>query len=102
MKDDNFDRFVNSLIAEKDLKGLTPEGREQVAAELKNLIAEEVNRALLMELPDDKLDELDKRMNDGPLSETEMQDFLLNSGVDVPKITTKSLMYFRSFYLGEK
>lgn len=102
MKDDNFDRFVNSLIAEKDLKGLTPEGREQVAAELKNLIAEEVNRALLMELPDDKLDELDKRMNDGPLSETEMQDFLLDSGVDVPKITTKTLMYFRSFYLGEK
>ena len=102
MKDDNFDRFVNSLIAEKDLKGLTPEGREQVAAELKNLIAEEVNRALLMELSDDKLDELDKRMNDGPLSETEMQDFLLDSGVDVPKITTKTLMYFRSFYLGEK
>ena len=60
MNEDNFDRFVNSLIKEKDLKGLTPEGREQVAAELKNLISEEVNRAILMELSDEKLDELDK------------------------------------------
>lgn len=102
MNDDNFDRFVNSLIAEKDLKGLTPEGREQVAAELKNLISEEVNRAILMELSDEKLDELDKLMDDGPLSESEMQDFLRNSGVDIPKVTTKTLMYFRSFYLGEK
>ena len=102
MNDNNFDRFVNSLIVEKDLKGLTPEGREQVAAELKNLISEEVNRAILMELSDEKLDELDKLMNDGPLSESEMQDFLRNSGVDIPKVTTKTLMYFRSFYLGEK
>lgn len=102
MNDENFDRFVNSLIAEKDLKGLTPEGREQVAAELKNLIADEVNRAILMELSDEKLDELDKLMNDGPLSESEMQDFLRKSGVDIPKVTTKTLMYFRSFYLGEK
>ena len=102
MNDDNFDRFVNSLIAEKDLKGLMPEGREQVAAELKNLISEEVNRAILMELSDEKLDELDRRMDNGPLSEEEMQEFLRNSGVDIPKVTTKTLMYFRSFYLGEK
>lgn len=102
MKDDNFDKFVDSLIVEKDLKGLTAEGREQIATELKNLIAEEVNRAILMELPDEKLDELDARMNEGPLSEEEMQEFLSNSGVDIPKITTKTLMYFRSFYLGGK
>jgi hypothetical protein len=102
MNEDNFDRFVNSLIKEKDLKGLTPEGREQVAAELKNLISEEVNRAILMELSDEKLDELDKLMDNGPLSESQMQEFLQTSGVDIPKVTTKTLMYFRSFYLGGK
>lgn len=102
MNEDNFDRFVNSLIKEKDLKGLTPEVREQVAAELKNLISEEVNRAILMELSDEKLDELDKLMDNGPLSEAQMQEFLRTSGVDIPKVTTKTLMYFRSFYLGGK
>jgi hypothetical protein len=102
MNDDNFDSFVNSLVTEKNLQGLTPEGREQVVAELKNLVAEEVNRAILMELSDEKLDELDKLMDKGPLSESEMQQFLRNSGVDVPKVTTKTLMYFRSFYLGGK
>lgn len=100
MNEDNFDRFVNSLIEDKKLTGLTEEDRKLVAAEIKDLISEEINRALLMELSNEKLEELDQRMDQGPISEEEMQEFLLNSGVDVAKVTTKTLMNFRAFYLG--
>ncbi len=100
MNQDGLDSFVDSLITEKNLSGLTPEGRQIVANELKENIIEQVNRAILNELPDEKLDELNDKLDQGPLSEEQMQEFLLDSGVDIPKVTTKTLLYFKAFYLG--
>ena len=100
MNQDGLDSFVDSLITEKNLSGLTPEGRQIVANELKENIIEQVNRAILNELPDEKLDELNDKLDQGPLSEDQMQEFLMNSGVDIPKVTTKTLLYFKAFYLG--
>lgn len=100
MNQDGFDSFIDSLITEKNLRGITPEGRAQVAGELKETLIEQVNRAILNELPDEKLDELNDLLDKGDMNESKMQDFLMNSGVDIPKVTTKTLLYFKAFYLG--
>ena len=99
---DDIDSFVDSLIKEKKMQGLTPEGYEQVASELKAAVIEQINRALLNQLPDEKLDELNDLLDSGEMDEAKMQDFLMNSGLDIPKITTETLLYFKAFYLGEQ
>ena len=55
-----------------------------------------------MQLPDEKLDELDNMMNAGPLDDAALQDFLANTDLDINKITTETLLAFKAFYLGHK
>jgi hypothetical protein len=100
MAQDELDSFVDSLIERKNLKGLTPEGREDVANELKELLVEQINRAIIDALPDDKLDELDELTSKDGYTAEDMQKFIADSGVNVAKITTETLLYFESFYLG--
>ena len=97
---DNLDTFINQLIDEKGLTGLDEETRKTVVDELKSELTEQVNRAVLMELPNEKLDELDNMMNEGPVDEPTLQAFLMNSGLDVNKIAAETMVAFRAFYLG--
>ena len=99
---DNLDVFINQLIDEKGLTGLDEETRKTVVDELKSSLTEQVNRAVLMELPDEKLDELDNMMNEGPVDEATLQAFLVDSGLDVNKIATETMIAFKAFYLGHK
>lgn len=101
MEQEELDRFVSSLIAEKHIEGITPEGRARVAQEIKEQLVEQINRAVLDRLPDEKLDELNRLMDAGNFGAEDMQNFINNSGVDIPKVTAETLLYFRSFYLGK-
>ena len=102
MEGNELDQFVNQLIEDKNITGLTPEGREQVASELKELVTEEINRAVLTTMPDNKLDELSALMDSGDFTSDDMQKFIAESGVDLKQITTETLLYFRAFYLGNE
>ena len=53
-----------------------------------------------MELPDEKLDELNNLMDTEGFGDEGMQDFLRNSGVNIEKITAETMMKFKAFYLG--
>ena len=102
MEGNELDQFVNQLIEDKNITGLTPEGREQVANELKELVTDEINRAVLTAMPDSKLDELSALMDSGDFTSDDMQKFIAESGVDLKQITTETLLYFRAFYLGNE
>ena len=101
MAQDELDNFVYSLIDRKGLKGLTPEGRDTIAQELKELVVEQINRALIDALPDDKLDELDNLTSQENYNPEDAQRIINESGINVAKITTETLLYFESFYLGQ-
>lgn len=96
------DNFINSIIDEKGLTGLTEDSRKTVVNELKGALIEQINRAILMELPDEKLDELNNLMDTEGFGDTDMQNFIANSGVDINKITTETMIKFKAFYLGTK
>ncbi len=101
MAQDELDTFVESLIERKKLKGLTPEGREDIKTELKELLVEQINRAIIDALPEDKLDELDKLTSQENYNPEDAQKIIADSGVNVAKITTETLLYFEAFYLGQ-
>ena len=96
------DQFINQIIDEKGIKGLTPEARETVVGEMKSALMTQINRAILMELPDEKLDELNSLMDTEGFGDKAMSDFILNSGVNITKIATETMIKFRAFYLGGK
>ncbi len=97
--DNNLDTFVDSLITEKHLPGLTEEGRKYVFDELKSSLIDHINRAVLNALPEDKLDELDSLMDREDTTPETLQAFISNSHVDVARITAETILYFRSLYL---
>lgn len=100
MDQPELDSFVESLIDEKNISGLTPEGRAQIAGEIKDELVQQINRAVLMELPDEKLDEIDQKLDAGEIAPEELQRIVQDSGVDIAKITTETMLYFKAFYLG--
>lgn len=101
MDQPELDSFVEKLIDDKNIEGLTPEGRAQIAGELKDELVQQINRAILMELPDEKLDEIDKKLDSGEMKPEDLSGIVENSGVDVAKITMETLLYFKAFYLGK-
>lgn len=100
MDQPELDSFVEGLINDKNIEGLTPEGRKQIAGEIKDELVQQINRAVLMELPDDKLDEIDQKLEAGEIQPEELQAIIQDSGVDVAKITAETMLYFKAFYLG--
>lgn len=99
---DNLDIFVNQIIDEKGLTGLNEDSRKTVVNEIKSALVEQINRAILMQLPDEKLDELNNLMDQEGFGDADMQNFIANSGVDVNKITAETMLQFKAFYLGTK
>ena len=97
---DNLDIFVNQIIDEKGLTGLNEDTRKTVVNELKSALVEQINRAILINLPDEKLDELNNLMDQDGFGDADMQKFIAESGVDVNKITAETMLQFKAFYLG--
>lgn len=96
------DQFINQLIDEKGLKGLTDEARQTVVNEMKGSLIEQINRAVLMELSDEKLDELNDLMDTEGFGDEAMGQFIMNSGVNINKIAAETMLKFKAFYLGSK
>lgn len=100
MNQPELDSFIEGLINDKNIEGLTPEGRKQIANEIKDELVRQINHAILMELPDDKLDEIDQKLESGEIKPEELQAIVQDSGVNIAKITTETMLYFKAFYLG--
>lgn len=101
MAQDELDAYINSLITRKNLGDLAPDERSHIAGELKAQLVEQINRAVLDALPDDKLDELDALSEREGFTAEDMQKFIIDSGVDMAKITTEAVHNFETQYIGE-
>ena len=101
MEPDPLDQFADALLTEKGITGLDENTRLGVIAEIKSALVEQINRAILMQLPEEKLDELNEKMDSGHFSNTDMQNFVVNCGVNINQITAETMLKFKAFYLGQ-
>jgi len=95
---DQLDTFITEIIEEKNLPGLTDEVRLSLIEDMKSQLFDQVDRALLEELTDDQLDAFNERMEQDT-SETAPHDFLVEHGVDIEKVTARTMLQFRDLYL---
>ena len=112
MKDDNpttnmsndeiFDAFVDGLIAEKGIDAPTDEIHQKIHDEVKTQLLTEIDRSLIAELPDEKLNELNAaaEAGGGTLDPKIVADAIEAAGLDTTEIAGVTMQRFRNLYLG--
>lgn len=98
MQNDELDKFINEMLDTKQLPGVTPEVRVTLVADLRERLLDQINRALIDALPDDKITEFNSLLDDESLSDETVQQFIASSGVDVPRVTIQTMLRFSELY----
>ena len=101
MNQDALSKFINDIIDAKGYKTLDGDVRRQLEQDLKNRLLDQIDRAVLRALPENKIDGFNDLL-DRNASQQEVQQYIANSGVDTKKITLETMLRFRSLYLGVK
>lgn len=99
MAGDDLDKFVADILEAKQLSGVDDLVRDQLISDLKSSLLDQINRALINALPEDKLDELNAKLEDDSVTDETIQQFIMDSGVDVQRVTVETMLAFRSLYL---
>ncbi|HEU4715425.1 MAG TPA: DUF5663 domain-containing protein [Candidatus Saccharimonadales bacterium] len=99
MAGDELDQFINEMLDAKKLSGVTEDVRAQLVSDLKQRLLDQINKALIDALPDEKMDEFERLLDDESLTDEQVQQFIVNSGVDVKKVTTVTMLRFYDLYV---
>jgi uncharacterized protein (DUF1778 family) len=100
MNGEELDSFVRNMLEDKNLPGLDDEEvKDQVVDDMKNDVLDQIDRAIIAALPDEKMDEFNALLDQPDVSDEQLQQFIVASGVDVQKVTTDVLIAFRGLYL---
>ena len=90
-------------MEEKHVDAPTDEIRQSIHDDLKNKLLAEIDRSLVAELPDDKLEELNRTAAaSGQLDPNTVADAIEAAGLDVAEITAITMERFRELYLGQQ
>lgn len=101
MDQDALSKFISDIIDAKGYKTLDSDVRRQLEQDLKNRLLDQIDRAVLRALPENKIDGFNELL-DRDASKQEIQQYVATSGVDTKKITLETMLRFRSLYLGDK
>ena len=99
MGGDELDQFINEMLDAKQISGLTDEVRAQLVSDLKQRLLDQINKALIDALPEDKMDEFEQLLDNESVGDTEMQQFIANAGVDAKKVATVTMLRFYDLYV---
>jgi len=99
MPDDGLDKFIEEILILKKVNDISEEVRMQLISDMKNRLMDQINRALISALPDEKISEFSILLDNESISDDEVQKFLIDSGVDVKRITVEIMLSFRELYL---
>ena len=100
MERDPFSTFVGEMLEAKQLQGIEGDVRKQLEADLKAQLLDQIDRAVVDALPDEKIDELNTLLDQG-VDEARIQEFIGESGVDVQRVTLETMLRFRELYIGD-
>ena len=102
MTGDELDQFVREILAAKQLSGVNDDVRAQLVQDLRQRLLDQINRALIDALPDEKLDEFTNMLDNSEVTDELAQEFMVASGVDVKRVSIRTMLTFRDLYLGNE
>lgn len=99
MASDELSQFVDTMISQNNLTSLTGDLREQLVADLRERLNDQINRALIEAMPDVKVNEFIELIDAPETTDESLQEFVANSGVDVRRITAEVMARFYNLYV---
>lgn len=96
----NIDDFIESLLNDKGITDIEPDVREELKADMKQRLLDQIDQAAVQALSAEKADELAKLIENPNFTNEEMTKFMQDSGVNLTEVTLETMLKFRSFYLG--
>lgn len=94
---DNLEKFVDELVAQKGFNEKDPEVLEQIKLDLLDRVEDRINAMIMENLPTDKLDEFEKKLDSG--SDEEIKAFVTKNIPDIKDRVAFELVSFKSMYL---
>ena len=99
--EDPFKTFVTEMLDSKEWSSrVEGDGRVQLEQDLHKRLMDQIDQAVVENLPDDKIDGLNDLLDKAATSD-EVQQYIAGSGVDVKRITLETMLRFRELYLGD-
>ncbi|MDO4753313.1 MAG: hypothetical protein Q4A36_03740 [Candidatus Saccharibacteria bacterium] len=95
----NVDEFIESLLNDKGIE-VEPEIREELKADMKKRLLDQIDRAAVQALSEEKAKELALLVEDPDFTNEKMTKFMQDSGVNLTEVALDTMLKFRSFYLG--
>lgn len=95
----NLDEFIENLLNEKGIE-VEPDIKEELKADMKAKLLDQINRAAIQSLSEEKAEELAKLVEQPDFTNEKMTEFIQNSGVNLTEVALDTMLKFRSFYLG--
>ncbi|HNW20032.1 MAG TPA: DUF5663 domain-containing protein [bacterium] len=95
----SLDKFVDELLVAQGIDQLEPEIRDQLVQDLTDRLNDRLEAAIVAELPEEKLPELEVII-DKKAGNEELQKFFAQNIPDLPAILARELAAFRQSYLG--
>lgn len=99
--DQLLDLFAEQMMIDKGLRDeVDADVFSVLKDDLKDRLAMQINRAILVQLPDAKLEQLEKDLDANTATADGFEKMAAESGVDIEKTTQDVMMAFRNTYLG--
>lgn len=96
----NVDDFIESLLVEKGITDVEPDIKKQLKDDMKKRLLNQINKAAIMKLSEDKAAELAKLVDDPDFTNEKMTEFMQKSGVNLTEVALDTMLKYRNFYLG--
>lgn len=93
------EEFVEDILTDKKLPGLTDDVRLDVVADMVQTLRELIDRAVIEAMPDDNLEELNKLLDQPETTREQLTEAIRTSGVDTKRIAADTMLRFRELYL---
>ncbi|MBQ3432957.1 hypothetical protein IJG22_01515 [Candidatus Saccharibacteria bacterium] len=102
MEVQSIDDFISQLLVDKGITDLDPEIEADLKEEMKTRLMDQINKAAVMQLSEEKAAELAELIDAPDFTNEKMTEFMQNSGVNLTEITLDTMLRFRSLYLGKE
>lgn len=93
--------FVEQLMIDKGMADLDEALKNEIRDDLAKSLSFQVNRAILMALPDEEYEKLGEKLDSGEVTMEMVQEAVKAAGVDVNKVVQETMEKFRKVYLDD-
>lgn len=101
--DESINLFIEGLMEKKGLESTSQELKQDIFLDLKTRLLEEIDRSIIAELPDEKLEELAKiAAKDGKIEPEVIGEMVKEANLDVDEIAGVTMAKFSDLYLGSE